>query len=77
MKLVREDTQMGYQSLKVTGILENKDNQELKGEEIQPKRIKANLEWDSPQMGYWSLKVTWTQGRQDNQEPKEKLIKHN
>jgi len=36
----------------VTGILENKDNQELKGEEIQPKRIKANLEWDSPQMGY-------------------------
>jgi len=61
----------------VTGILENKDNQELKGEEIQPKRIKANLEWDSPQMGYWSLKVTWTYGRQDNQEPKEKLIKHN
>jgi len=36
----------------VTGILENKDNQELKEEEIQLKQIKVNLEWDSPQMGY-------------------------
>ena len=58
--MVREDTQMGYQSqsLKVTGILVNKDNQELKEEEIQLKQIKVNLEWDSPQMGYQSLKVT-------------------